>query len=730
MKNKQQFRTSEVLATPSYTNIGQDFDIFKVSLVKDKDANRKEKHVGGHILDLLDQKYHARSILYLYGEEMFCLYDKNRITVEQLKIELESNSSINLTVQLVDPRFDLFESQLIQLLCNSLPNMDDTKYNNLSGKLFVLKEDSIRKRKTGGKTVSSLEIKISPYKKRYPYCNINISVATFNSLADVLSYNSKEKDKEKISKLPKYIIDSEGNFRRKLKKESYSNNDIFVQRNVFKTEKNLEPFLSFDDLTSFKNSKMGVLYEFLNDVEYYLGKYVSFEFNTVTKFEKVENYSQNQLFKKEKDYFEKINEKGICVVNMVGENEEANLVLERILGTLNDLGIINVLFDTKIDSNKVNLLLIHSKDYYSQNELKDPYHETRKYQHLVLEEYIKTNKTGDMKATISQEAIRKVLYEIFIREDINNGELSLFNWDSFDFGSKVNYALVKQYTDDTTNRKEFEFHILSVTPDAKISYLVANKERNVKDYDMLMKHVNNFVAEYLFKNDLKMIIYTNEDVVLLIDNGVITIPDVGEIYKRLSLYSKDKRISKNQLLRIITRFVAKFPDYGAAFVQIKDGIYSDNKNEYTYEEVINAQYSEKAVAPLIRLSGNMAYEFIEYAFNEYQILFNPIFKNQRTSNLIGNSATKIKLFKHPIDKLDNSIYYFVGFKGSIKDFQLSRATHIRQLKPLLNSKGENNLIGKIVEQLNVDFVRLGEFTVYPFPMKYLNEVIRLTSKEE
>ena len=729
MSNKHFIYTSEVIPHLKRYAIERDFDIFSISLPKDAETR---KHIGGHVLDLLDKNFYARSVLYQYGEQMLCLYNKNQISEDELKKEVEQKLTPLAEVKKLNIN-NVYDGQLAQLLCNSLQNHDeDNYYNNLSGKMLILKGDSFKYKSS----IITYEFEIKTFKKHKSNCNLSINVKTFNVLEDVLKYHPKPQEKEEINKKTRYIRDENGVFRRKLKSDDYSDNKVYVNYKLVEGKRNHEPFLDFDSYPKFLNSKMGVLHRILNDINEDLNEYLSFEFIKVTEFTKENDFSENLVYKNEKEYFKTIQQTGVCIVNMLDDQYDALQVIEQIKQQF--IHYINVddkkiIVQKKPNKDMFNLVLIHTKEYYLKNKLDDPHLQTKEYQHIALEEYISIDKNGNKCYSVTKEVIRKIIYEFFVKQDVLNQQISLFNWNSQGFSNDINYVNIKklkQEKDECGNKKpeEYEFKILTVKPDGSTTYRKVTKDNNVQEYFDLKSHIDNYKQVYFRYYDVEMIIYDKDSTVLLIDNGLYTLPDLDDISAKLNAYSTDNTVSKLELLNMLKDYRENKPKYKDKINEVIEMIDSSDKTVYTYEEVTNAQYRETAIRPLLRLQGDMPYDFVEYVWQKYRVLFNPMFKNQITANTMVNAVTKITTFKHPIEKIDQATYYFVGLKKSIKDYKLSTATHIRKLQPTgKNLAKEKELICKILTQLNVDFVRLGEFTVYPFPVKYLNEYVKLNN---
>ncbi len=82
------------------------------------------------------------------------------------------------------------------------------------------------------------------------------------------------------------------------------------------------------------------------------------------------------------------------------------------------------------------------------------------------------------------------------------------------------------------------------------------------------------------------------------------------------------------------------------------------------------------------------------------------------------NLTRIQYYPDKWD--DDSFYYFVGSKNTAKD-RVPRACPIRRVTSVVEPFSRKFLFS----MLAVDFVRNGQYTVIPFPLKYLREYYAL-----
>ena len=84
-------------------------------------------------------------------------------------------------------------------------------------------------------------------------------------------------------------------------------------------------------------------------------------------------------------------------------------------------------------------------------------------------------------------------------------------------------------------------------------------------------------------------------------------------------------------------------------------------------------------------------------------------------------------------ELDGVFKYFVGKKKEALQMSLPCSCKIRDVIPW-NKDGANPngkiLFNELAHMFTVEFVRNGQYTVIPFPVKYLNEYIRFREKDD
>ncbi|RRK10946.1 hypothetical protein D1831_05160 [Lactiplantibacillus garii] len=79
-------------------------------------------------------------------------------------------------------------------------------------------------------------------------------------------------------------------------------------------------------------------------------------------------------------------------------------------------------------------------------------------------------------------------------------------------------------------------------------------------------------------------------------------------------------------------------------------------------------------------------------------------------------------------RMEDGLYYYVGAEQPVK-FKMDKANRLKRLIAIDEKLGVPQLIFRdMVKMMVVKFVRNGQYTVIPYPFKYLNEYLRHYSR--
>jgi len=106
-------------------------------------------------------------------------------------------------------------------------------------------------------------------------------------------------------------------------------------------------------------------------------------------------------------------------------------------------------------------------------------------------------------------------------------------------------------------------------------------------------------------------------------------------------------------------------------------------------------------------------ELRQYLLTRHHIRLN--FPKQKESlEDLFNAYLNIKYF----GETEKEAYYFVGGRKENVQFSFKDACHIRKIVAVNGSK---LIFRQLLPTMDVDFVRMGQSTVIPFPFKYIRE---------
>lgn len=110
----------------------------------------------------------------------------------------------------------------------------------------------------------------------------------------------------------------------------------------------------------------------------------------------------------------------------------------------------------------------------------------------------------------------------------------------------------------------------------------------------------------------------------------------------------------------------------------------------------------------------------QYMRDKYGVWMHPRVQSLKYDEYLMSNIVNICCFKKGFSYEDGEeIYYYAGEKSIRKD-KISRACIIRKIK------SENEMEFKdLLPLLSVEFVRNGQYTVIPFPFKYLREYVKI-----
>lgn len=663
-------------------NIDRDYDIYSIS-----------KERGGfyktNILDIPKIKYNAKSVVYTYGSNWFVMLKKNSINLYDFKENLVAEDP-EITINKINvlEEKSIYPNVLVQLLLNGLnvPQNEAMQYNNLNGKLYFMRNDWIHHNKK--KLVDYLyTLKLRVSKDFF----VTLSVETFSNLSLLNGCKNK----------PQFIFDKQsGSFRKKLKLDKYDDKEIYAIKSLYPSSHNTVDFLNFASYDQFKKCKTGIYHKFICDVKNELCDYVTIENGGYTNYKSIE--VKDKSFENT-DYSEILSLKEINIVDDV-KNKESNDLCKELMDDL------SIYYNIKtnigqLNKDEYNIRILRNKEYYEKNNLEDPYKKVNsKYviQHITTDDFKLDSKK-------QSPALKKIMQELVIKSDIEKRKFSIVNWNDSKYNEEWTFVTRHKYLilDDDKNTKRYKYYKMKVSPDGSFEFeKYDNKEfTSDEEWNAIEDAYENYDKSWSDRVVEGLVYKSYKNINIIMRTEQTTMPNFERLEKVLSLTNNKKKVPVNEAETCCKEF--------------KEGNeeYVDNADKLI--DALNLLPFEAEIGEINRLIDYKKRKKFASAINKYiyqntGILINPELRKEENRDDYFAAVLDIKYFYNK-----NKLCYFVGTTKQNLERSLHNACHIREVV----ATGDKIEFEQLMQLLQVEFVRNGQYTVVPFPFKYLNEVM-------
>lgn len=641
-------------------NILEDFSIVKFS------TSDKYIKYGSLILDEINLKLKAKSIVHEKGKSFYALFDKAAIKTKKLVKELEKIENGDTLTFTILNKVGLNETPqhtLTQLLFNSVatPNHKSLTFNNLTGKLYLFDANHFKRSNSREKEqifkIVGIELYVSPD------CSLELNVKTFSStlLKKKMHFSNKNK------KYPEYtFVHSTNTLKRVLHSENIPSENKFILKQTLKNgklEKSSVPFLNFDNLNEFEKTKIGILNKALDKIKEKLSDYIEINFVNVP-------IEQTIRYKKTFDISK--TQETLHLVDKINDEDSKDFINtlkdELIEGFPNSI----IKFSEKEKKNGLNINLIHNKAYYQKYDLEDLYKSTNYNQHITIEDF-----------KSSKASLNAVVKELIIKSDIGKEIISIVDWSSYEYNNNWIFGL----------KKNDEFYFITIDPKGKLDCEKFESNLfNQNEYDELCDIFNqDKKIEFIVKDDVG-----NINIIKRTNN--FPIPEFEKTYKVLANESEKIILTKNEAIDFIKE------------------VFDDLEKQKDFIDKIQSLevWSKKSLLSSFENRNNRKKFALKVASETGEVLKSYL-RNDIKHDLF-DSQLDIHRFQY-----ENKNFYYVGVKGKGIKYEMPRASIIREISTHNNS---SFIFDKLLPLMNVDFVKNGDLTVLPFPIKYLNEYIK------
>lgn len=669
--------------------ISNDFDIFEIRNYKD-DFNR-------NIIDVstADETYKPKSVVYTFGLSYYMLFDKGRIDEDTLT-EILSSSNDDITVHKIDLSDKYFCDShfyngwyiLLKLFVNSMANDfdEDDQYSNLTGKLYYYDPKNYDEKFN---ITQMLEVDVNRDML------LDIKAVTFVRMP-ANSGNGKN--------VP-HIFDKKT---KKFRRITKNDNKKGIQYAYFRQEKkDHRAHTDYLGLTpdEFDNSKAKVMYEVVKWMRAQ-NKYFEFKFEEVEVSDAMQlPYSTDVDFDITK-YVDRLSNKGVRIINSIGDAGED--LLQKLTNVLKVNGI-KCRIATKIDASKYNIVIIHNDKYYEDKKKPDP-HETdwgsAIVQHITVEDFPKSKKEG-----ILSPAVKVILTELLIKEDIITRHISLVDWSAYGFNKDLTF-ISRKAIKNKDKITDYIYVQMTIKNNGDFTYNYSSSNNlNVFENAKLFKWYDSPKVD----NNIEMVVCAGNSVYQIRNTHKRVIPDIEKLGK--DFVSLKENVKVDNIIGLIQEFRSSTSG-------------SDDYCNNLMSEVSDtgSRISLQKLYPMVKLRTKTGKDFARFFEERTGKKINLQVKSRKNTDLQMSNIIGINYYDTPHkDKLSPYSYcYYVGMKNfSDLKYSVSKATLIREIAKKDGTKPDKDFVNKLLSMSMVGFVRLKEFTVLPFEYKYLNEVLRL-----
>lgn len=710
-------------------NVDNEFTVFQIGT--------SEPSFKNNVLDISSEKFKAQSTAYYRKNRWFALFKKGLVSLNDFKEEVQSKDDsaivnvVDLFGQDAEAKNCIKDVELAQLLVNSLKNRNNElfAYNNITGSLYYSFDT-----KPGAKSFDFLKLRFFLPRPDADTIALAANTETFSEVNALKKYNKAKAE-------PNYVFDDEtGEFRRKIHAD-YGVHCRYFDKGALTRKGARRKFLDFSSNENFLKSKSGIIATFFADVRENLSDYIEISqipFTRYNSYDKPLNDYEN------KQYKSILQNRGVCVVDTVNSTEA-----ERMRGKICDF--IKKNYEIADISNcrelgKYIIEIIHDKesDYYaSKDEFENPclfaemnkpqdqhnlYTEKDIIQHITVEN--SAAKVGD--DTAIKDVMQNIVQELLIKGDLYDKHVSLVNWNE-----PREWTFVRCGTGKWNNQKQCYNYIYyrmklscegNITIDSMPSTFFPEGDWEI---------IDRIFREYNNKNKISpidCIVYDNlNNINVIYRTKQFTLPDIKKLSETIKLTDGNNTIDKN----LLKAYIEKYRETTPLTPSQEDAFDIINKN---IENCPNAEISFSKIRE--KTEDGEKRRFIRpKTINDFiQWLYEETDKDGCPVLLHGQLKSGENLFRHfnsllgvKSAELDGSFKYFVGKKKEALKTSLNCSCVIRDVIPW-NQDGMNPggkiLFDELAHMLTVEFVRNGQYTVLPFPVKYLNEYIRFCEKDD
>ena len=369
-----------------------------------------------------------------------------------------------------------------------------------------------------------------------------------------------------------------------------------------------------------------------------------------------------------------------------------------------------------------NIRIIHDGEYYAENEMHDPHSDNLKgyiVQHITEEAEHFTNTKG------SSPDIKKIVQELIIKGDVRECMISIFDWERLDSEKDWTFVFRKKiktkYGENAAhinhvNKKAlnyFQYYRLKIDCNGEMEFdtFCDSNQDEAEEWNKIC-YAYDFVEDKHrgAQNQVEGLMYSDIDNIhAILLTREKTLPNISALMNTLMETDAKERVSKELLLEAIDDFEKDNIDSRECISEWKSKVAAETE-----------MITKKALKKILNMRTGIASKFNRFSHEKYGVWIDGELRKGEfeATYQIGN-LLNIKYEYNEKDYLDGRTFvYYVGAKS--KRLAYPNACCMRKVISL----GEELEYEEALPLMAVEFVRNSQYTVLPFPFKYLREYIK------
>lgn len=713
-----------------YEAIEKDFDIYQIVL--DSPASR-------NILNTRDIKVRILSTVYYTGQQSFVLTRKGSTDEMTLQFILNKTGEGKCTVRRIPlkmlsrrPRelrklFGYRCRALLQLLINSTLNgvFPEDEYQNITGRCYYFNRDW---NDEPDKKIELIDLTLEKDMVMYP------SVVTF----------TKTKPGA-VRYVEKVVYDSGGMAIRKALKDD-PEAVVYYRQGIDGTH----GARAYDGttLSYWEKSRMSCVARFFRTVRHELDPYVQFDFTAIGTKE----ISAHDLTLGDVGIASVLRENGVCLVDstvysqkeqedkkkaIVQWTEESRKAYRNAISSFcKDNGIP---FKTGVkDLYNANIEIVRTEKFYDINkDMKDPYVPEKNIvcQHVTVPVTYKTAK-GEISKAFT-ETVRTVLKEVVIKADLRDGRIRLVDWSRYNVRRPLSFYSARSCATDKDRKSGLRpvlFVGTTINPDGTFT-IERFKIDNIKSPEFQDEHQRAIVRLFFRQNFGSSYFDRNVELAAWYDN------DISSAY----IIRRTNVRAMSNILEMERSFMDEKEDVLLDTVVVMQAIEGLQDGNATHEEVYykiidGIRYKEQILKseliPLLYPAKTETKKRVTICTKAKEAIANAtgvvlkVGRRAEDSERLGTDAYRhIHLWESlEYDEEDDQeekpakVYCYVVGQFDTPNQSIATLPVMRQVLRADCGQPSEDVVLKLLEMMQVGFVKMKNYTVLPFPAKYLREM--------